>query len=212
MRFLRPGTAPVRESDTAAPQELDWPVGVRRYSYRKSPDLPAGNFPGHDNIQIAFNVLPYAQKKYNLTTPGTMPGFVSTQDMDYEYALNRVAAQYGGGVEIWRLAAPGMPLKHFYPRQPKSVMDGPVADGKLVIRRDGSTLLYECAIPWTEMPAVKRRIDAGQTVKFSYRVNDETAGPTMELSKGRSVVKRNGSFHVDWLEHWANELEFGVQK
>jgi hypothetical protein len=34
----------------------------------------------------------------------------------------------------------------------------------------------------------------------------------MELSRGRSVAKRNGSFHVDWVEHWANELEFGAER
>jgi hypothetical protein len=34
----------------------------------------------------------------------------------------------------------------------------------------------------------------------------------MELSKGRSVAKQNGiTFHPDWKEHWANELEFGFQ-
>ena len=211
VRIPHPSIAPFQNSETTTAHELTWPEGVRRYSYRRNPELPAGNFPGHDNIQIAFNVLPYSKKKYNLTTPGTMPGFVSTQDMDYEYALNKVAPQYGGGTEIWRLAFPGMPLKHFYPRQPRSPFDGPVNGGKLVIRRDGGTLVYECSIPWSEMPAVKARIDARQTVKFSYRVNDETSGPTMELSKGRSVAKRNGSFHVDWVEHWANELEFGCQ-
>jgi hypothetical protein len=34
----------------------------------------------------------------------------------------------------------------------------------------------------------------------------------MELSKRRSVAKRNASFHVDWIEHWANELEFAFEK
>ena len=191
---------------------LTWPAGVRRYSYRKDPDLPAGNAPGHDNVQIAFNVLPPSKKRYAETVPGVMPGFVTTQDMDYEYALNEVAPQYGGGTEIWRLAAPRMPLKHYYPRQPKSPFDGPVKGGTLVIRRDGATLVYEAAIPWTEMPEVKEKLETGRTIKFSYRVNDNAQGPTMELSKGRSAAKRNGSFHVDWAEHWANEIEFGAQR
>ncbi|MBV9852823.1 MAG: hypothetical protein JO250_24455, partial [Armatimonadetes bacterium] len=212
VRLKNPQIAPVREGDTDTPQALDWPAGVRRYSYRRNPELPAGNFPDHDNVQIAFNVLPPERKKFAPTVPGVMPGFVTTEDMDYEYALNQVAPQYGGGTEIWRLAAPGMPLKHFYPRQPKSPLDGPVSGGRLVIRRDGGTLLYECAIPWAEMPEAKRRLDAGQTVKFSFRVNDNAGGPTMELSNGRSVAKRNGSFHVDWAEHWANELEFGAER
>jgi len=183
-------------------QELTWPAGVRRYSYRRGPELPAGNAPRHDNVQIAFNVLPPDEKPWYPCPPGTMPGFIGYYDTDYEYALNPVAAQYGGGVEIWRLRVPGMPHKHFYPREPKSPYDGPVKDGRLVIRRDGNMRIVEAAIPWREIPEVKRRIDAGQTIKFSYRVNDNGSAACLELARGRSVAKRNGSFLVDWTEHW----------
>ena len=55
-------------------------------------------------------------------------------------------------------------------------------------------------------------MDAGQTIKFSYRVNDNSTNDCMELSKGRSVSKINGSFMVDWRLHWANELEFSFEK
>jgi len=191
---------------------MTWPPGVRRYSYRKDPDLPSGNFPNHDNVQIGFNVLPAAEKPLYPCPPGTMPGYISTRDTDYEYALNAVAPKYGGGTEIWRLAVPGMPRKHFYPRQGKSPKDGPVKDGNLVMARDGTTRFVECAIPWTELPDVKKRLDAGQTVKFSFRVNDNAGVGCMELSRRRSVAKRSGSFHVDWGEHWANELEFAFEK
>ena len=105
-----------------------------------------------------------------------------------------------------------MPHKHFYPRQPKAPGEGPVKEGKLVIMRDGATRITECAIPWTELPDVKKRLDAGQTVKFSFRVNDNSNVGCMELARGRSVSKRGGSFHSDWLEHWANEIEFGFEK
>ena len=50
------------DKNTGAKTEQIWPEGVRRYSYRKDPELPSGNTPGHDNIQIAFNVLPEAAK------------------------------------------------------------------------------------------------------------------------------------------------------
>jgi hypothetical protein len=70
----------------------------------------------------------------------------------------------------------------------------------------------EAAIPWSEMPHVKQALDAGQNVKFSFRVNDNAGGGTMELSRERSVAKKNASFRVDWIEHWANELEFGWGK
>jgi len=191
---------------------LKWPEGVRRYSYRKRPELPAGNAPNHDNVQIAFNVLAPQEKPWRPFPPGTMPGFVTYKDTDYEYALNQVAPKYGGGVEIWRLEVPGMPHKHFYPRQPKSPKDGPVKDGQLKFVRDGNTLVVEAAIPWSEIPDVKRRLDEGKPIKFSYRVNDNAGKGCMELSRLRSVARRNGSFHVDWVEHWANELEFALEK
>ena len=192
--------------------ELVWPKNVRRYSYRKDPELPSGNFANHDNIQIAFNVLDEEQKDLYPYPPGTMSGYTNYQCTDYEYALNPVAAKYGGGTEIWRLRAPGMPHKHFFPRQGASPQDGPVKNGALVITRAGNTRIIETAIPWSELPEVKRKLDAHQTIKFSYRVNDDSSNDCMELSNGRSVSKINGSFMVDWKLHWANELEFSFEK
>ena len=192
--------------------DMTWPEGVRRYSYRTDPDLPAGNFPNHDNVQIAFNVLQDADKDMLPNPPGTPYHYTGYQCSDYEYALNPVAEKFGGGTEIYRLRKPGMPPKHHYPRQPKSPADGAVKDGKLVITRDGNTRMVECAIPWSEMPHVKAKLDAGEPIKFSYRVNDNAGGPCMEISRERSVAKRNGSFKVDWVEHWANEVEFSFEK
>lgn len=40
-------------------------------------------------------------------------------------------------------------------------------------------------------------MDAHQTIKFSYRVNDNSSNDCMEPSKERSVSKINGSFMVD---------------
>lgn len=58
----------------------------------------------------------------------------------------------------------------------------------------------------------KKRLDKGEKIKFSFRVNDNTGVGCMELSKDRSVAKQGLSFHVDWVEHWANEVEFGFEK
>ncbi len=190
--------------------ELDWPSGVRRFSYRKDPDLPSGN--DTDNVQIAFNVVPQNKKRYYVAPPGTLPKFMVYPDTDYEYALNQVAPKYGGGTEIWRLYAPDIPRKHFYPRQPAAPHDGgPVKNGKLAMTRQDNTRIVEMALPWSEIPDVKRRLDAGENIKFSFRVNDNK-GPAYELATGRSVSKDNAlAFHDDWRTHWANELEFGFE-
>jgi hypothetical protein len=190
---------------------LNWPDGVRRFSYRKDPDLPAGI--GTDNVQIAFNVLPPDRKYWRSHPKGVMPRYMMYPDTDYEYALNTVAAAHGGGTEIWRLQAPGTPRKHFYPRQPKANVDGgPVKSGKLVTRRQGQVRVVEMFLPWTEIPEVKRCLDTGQPIKFSFRVNDND-GPAYELAQGRSVSKENNlAFHNDWVTHWANELEFAFAR
>lgn len=187
---------------------LTWPAGVRHFSYRKHFDIPSGGGE-HDNVQIAFNVL--TQKPWLSNPPGVMPRFITYWDTDYEYALNPVADQYGGGAEIWRLQYPGMPRKHFFPRQPSSPIDGgPVHNGKLVMRRTGNTRIVESAIPWSEIPSVHERILSGKTIKFTCRINDNK-GPAHELAAGRSVSITNSiTFHDDWKTHWGNELEFSA--
>jgi len=189
---------------------LVWPDGVRRFSYRKDPDLPAGN--GTDNLQIAFNVLPAERKPLLSHPPGTMPRFMVYADTDYEFALNPVAPRYGGGTEIWCLQRPGMTRKHFYPRQPKAPQDGgAVRDGQLIIWRDETTRYVEASIPWSCMPEVKQKLLVGQPVKVSVRVN-HNVGEAMELAAGRSVSKTNfWTFHNDWTTHWANEVQFVLE-
>ena len=205
-----PAYAKIAVPEALNKKELDWPAGVPRYSYRKRPELPSGD--RHDNVQIAFNVLPDDEKPDLMNPPGTMPKYEAYPDTDYEYALNPIAAEYGGGTEVWRLTYPGMPRKHFYPRQPKSKFDGAVKNAQLVETRDGNTRIVEAAIPWTEIPEVKKRLEAGETIKFSYRVNDN-GGPSYELATDRSVSKANMlAFHNDFATHWANELEFKFEK
>lgn len=195
-------------------KELRWPEDVRHFSYRRWPDLPSGQ-PARpvDNVLIAFNAIPLEKDDWLTSLPGRMPKFVWYKCTDYEFALNKVAEEFGGGTEIWKLQSPGMPFKHFFPRQPKYPSDGPVKDGQLVIVHEGNTRIVETAIPWSAIPHVKKLMDEGKTVKFSYRVNNDKGGPTMELAKDRSVSKiNNQAFHPNWEEHWANEVEFGFEK
>lgn len=207
-----PSFAKMVFSDEVKKEELRWPEGVRRFSYRKRPDLPAGYPESHDNVQLAFNVLPPSEKPWLPSPPGTPSRWMMYYDTDYEYALNEVASKYGAGTEIWRLQTPGMPTKHFYPRQPKSPFDGAVKDGKLVMRRDGNMRIVEVALPWSEIPGVKKSLDAGENIKFSFRINDN-GGTSYELATERSVSKANSTtFHNNWQTHWSNEVEFGFQK
>jgi hypothetical protein len=204
---------------TFTPSELiekktyPWTEGVRRFSYRKRPWLPSGNTPAFDNVQLGFNVLPDAEKPLSSKLPGTPEKFIAYADTDYEFALNQVAPEYGGGYEVIRLRYPGMPNKHYYPRQGKAPNDGAAPNARLAVTRDGDSRFVEAALPWNEIPGVKAKLDAGEPIKFSFRVNDGGAGNLcLELSRHRSVAKINNSFKVEWIEHWANELEFGWEK
>jgi hypothetical protein len=193
-------------------REHRWPKGVRRFSYRRWPDIPS-SMPqiARDNVLIAFNAIPLGEDGWESHLPGRMPKFIWYKTTDYEFALNKVAGRYGGGTEIWRQWLVGMTYKHFYPRQPKSPQEGP-AKGKLEIRYVPGTRIVECALPWSEIPHVEKLRDAGQCVKFSFRVNHETRGPDMELSRGRSAAEGlSPSFHPNWVPHWPNELEFGFE-
>jgi len=201
-----------RDGKVIKREKLSWPEGVRRFSYRKWPQTPFSGWQGgyYDALQIAFNVLPPAQKALYEFPQGTMPHFMSGADTDYEYFLHAVNTQYGGGTELWRLLCPGMPRKHYFPREPKSPIDmGPVANGQLAIRQEGNTRLVECAIPWEEIPAVRQALDAGRPIKFAVRYCDDQ-GAIYYSSEKRSVARRNYlAFHgyEDWA-NWSNDVEF----
>jgi len=191
-----------------------WPEGVRRFSYRRWPALPSG-YGRHsiDNVLIAFNAIPLGEDGWLSHLPGRMPKFVTFKSTDYQYALNPVAPPFGGGTEIWRLEAPGMPRKHFYPRQPRHAREGAVESGRLAVRYEAGWRIVECAIPWPELPHVKQLLDAGKTVKFSFAVHHDGGGPTLQLAMHRSAAEGlSRSFHPDWQEHWPNEIEFGFEK
>ena len=187
-----------------------WPDGVRRYSYRRRPELPCGL--GHDNIQIAFNVLPDEAKPWHPAAPGMFKGYSSYWDSDYVFCLNPVAPQYGGGTEVWRERAPNLPNKHYFPHAANGPGEGAAATAKLTVTREGDELVYVASIPFAEMPEVGAARAAGRPVKFSCRINDNAGGAVSELSYRRSVARRNLSFKPDWTEHWANELVFNWEE
>ncbi len=190
-----------------------WPDGVRHFSYRRWPATPS-SIPqrSFDNVLIGFNPIPMQEDEWQTHLPGRMPKFVWYKSTDYEYALNKVAEEYGGGTEIWRLLAPDMPYKHFYPRQPEHPLEGPVKEGKLEVRYDSGTRIVECALPWSEIPEVEQLMQKGKTVKFGFHVNHEERGPDMELAMNRSAAEgMSSAFHPNWQRSWPNEIEFGFE-
>ncbi len=211
--WLLPGLTPRLPANVKAAilehvelEKLQWPTGVRRFSYRKNPVLPHG--PGFDNLQIAFNVLPAADKPLAPYPPGTIPGFIAYYTNDYEYALNQVAAKYGGGYEIWRCRHPKLPNKHFYPRQLPSRMDGAVP-GKLVVKYADGARFVEAAIPWSEIPEVRARMATGKPLKFDVVVNDDGGARGLQLSRDKSVSRPGLGCKPDWYQRWNTEIQFG---
>lgn len=193
--------------------EHRWPAGVRRSSYRRWPAIPS-SMPqaAFDNVLLAFNVIPPAEKDWLTHLPGRFPGFIWRKTTDYEYALNKVADEFGGGTEIWRLLSPGMPYKHFFPRQPKHPLEGAVTGGQLVVRYDAGWRIVEAAIPWSEIPHVQARRAAGETIKFNFKVNDDADSPDLMLAMDRSAAEGiSHSFHPNWIRQRPNELEFGFE-
>ncbi len=195
-------------------EELRWPAGVRRFSYRKDPPLPIAD--DVESVQIGFNVLPVEKTDWLDYPKGTMPGFICAKSADYEYVMKQVGEKHGGGVELFRLAAPGVPRKHYYPREPKVAPPGkdggPVDAGKLSIVRDGNTRIVECSLPWSEVPDVKQKLDAGEPIKFTFRVSENKA-PSYESNQDRSVSKGDTyAMHNYWQTSWAVETEYAFEK
>ncbi|HEV7299848.1 MAG TPA: hypothetical protein VGN72_10820 [Tepidisphaeraceae bacterium] len=205
------GASMIALTKVEAMTEHRWPENVRRFSYRKRPELPSSDGSVRlDNVLIGFNPIPTGEDGWLAHLPGRPPKLTVYKSTDYEYALNKVADEHGGGTEVWRLEVPGMPRKHFYPRQPAHAKDGPVSAARLAIAHDGGTRYVEAAIPWAEIPHVRERMQRSEPLKFSFRVNNDAGGPDMELSMRRSIAEgMSRSFHPDWATHWPNELEFG---
>ena len=191
-------------------ETLTWPEGVRHYTYRMRPHMVSGD--RTDNIQLAFNVIPAGEKGMLEYSAGTMPRFQAWKCTDYEHVFNKVAETHGGGSEVWRLLAPGVPRKHFYPRQPKAPVDGgPVPEGKFVMKHEGSTRIMEAALPWSEIPLVKEKMLKKEPVQLTFRINDN-GGSAFELASKRSVSKINTyALHDLWALSWSTEIEFGFE-
>jgi hypothetical protein len=210
----RPKNAAPTPTDHEGFEMLTWPSGVRRYTYRRFPDLPDGQGGrSFDNVLLGFNPISLEEDETQLAhLPGVPKYFSGYESVDYEFALNKVAAEYGGGTEIWRLQTPEMIRKHFYPRQPEHPEEGPVEGGRLEVRYEENSRIVECAIPWEELTEVKKQMERGETVKLGYRVN-YSQGKHIALGMNRSAIVGAGhSYHPDGKSGPHVELEFGFEE
>ncbi len=175
-----------------------------RHVYKK---VPWTEFPwSGDTFQFSLDLIDGYFFNMKPDTDRVPYGFHAMPDADYEYAAY---ACTDGGTELWRILAPGVPRGHHYPRQPRAKYDqGPVAGGKLAVRRDGKTTVYEVALPWAEMKldsvpwksleTEPWRPEPGQTFGFLFRANNNE-GPALAFGADKSATKTNGlSLHPYW--------------
>ncbi|MBR5605722.1 MAG: hypothetical protein IKW70_04745 [Verrucomicrobia bacterium] len=68
--------------------------------------------------------------------------------------------------------------------------------------------VYECRVPWSQIPRIHALILKGKPIRFNYRVS--AGGRVWELACGRSVsrLRSRGGGPL----RWSNELLFGVEK
>ena len=68
--------------------------------------------------------------------------------------------------------------------------------------------IYECRVPWSQIPRIHALILKGKPIRFNYRVS--AGGKVWELACGRSVsrLRSRGGEPL----RWSNELLFGVEK
>ncbi|HUU35219.1 MAG TPA: hypothetical protein VMW48_14235, partial [Vicinamibacterales bacterium] len=166
--------------------------GDATYVYKSVPwnDAPWAG----DVLQMGFDVLPDYAYNLKLDNDRVPWGFHAMPDTDYEYS---VYACPDGKSELWRLLAPGVPRGHYYPRQPRAKMDQcAVAKSRHAVKREGTIIIYEAAIPWAELKQWKPK--AGQTFGCTFRIGNNK-GPSINFGANKSAVKTNGlSLHPYW--------------
>lgn len=110
--------------------------------------------------------------------------------------------------ELLRLQAPGVARHNNYPFSPKQPNDQKlINEAKLVIKRNGNTVVYECAIPWSELSTVDPKI--GKAVLFSpFYMNKGKI--SLEWTDGKSVSSNRAiRMHPTWKKLSSLETAWG---
>jgi hypothetical protein len=124
-------------------------------------------------------------------------GFHVVPDTDYEFSLYGCE---GGGSELWRHLAPGLPRIHDFPRQPRGEnTTGVVKDARHVVKREGRFYLYEAAIPRSALSDLK--LQAGTNFGLVFKIGNGD-GASVESGTDKAVTKTNSlSLHPYWNPH-----------
>jgi hypothetical protein len=130
-------------------------------------------------------------------------------DTDYEYA---VWAAPDGGAEIWRNYAVGQRwVRHYAPRTvPKGAYDGVPKGAQAVVRKQGDDVIYEVALPYTDMPQLKpEMLAAGKTICLTFKL----PGSNVKFGAGKSATRPNGMSTLPrWETSPSNEIRWGLAK
>ncbi|MBM2810128.1 MAG: hypothetical protein HW416_887, partial [Chloroflexi bacterium] len=156
------------------------------YVYRDSPEIPTvPDLPfipfRRDRLQIGLDVT---DDWHDLASDSDrVPyGFHAVPDTDYEYALYMTR---GGGSELWRLLAPGVPRIHDFPRVPRGPRTtGPVPGARNAVKLDGDVYTYEMAIPRDELANLS--LAPGARFGLTVRAGNQRGG-NVDYGPGKAV-------------------------
>lgn len=141
-----------------------------------------------NTLQFGFDAIPgFEHHDIFVDTDRVPAGFHAMPDTDFEFGVYQCE---DGKPEIWRALAPGIPRSHYFPHQPRSSNDqGPVKDGKAVVKRNGTETIYEVAIPLSKLEGWKP--EAGKDFGFMFRFTAQE-GPSITFGSDKSASKSNG--------------------
>jgi hypothetical protein len=161
----------------------------------RQPGLPTIPF-RRDRLQLGFDVTE-GWHDMDGDADRVPYGFHAVPDTDYEFSLYGCE---GGGSELWRHLAPGLPRIHDFPRQPRGEnTTGVVKDARHIVKRDGRIYVYEAAIPRSALSDLK--LQAGSNFGFIFKIGNGD-GVNVESGTDKAVTKTNSlSLHPYWNPH-----------
>lgn len=181
--------------------------GSQETVYKMGPLSPMVSSP--DMLQIAFDF----ERNLDDFLPPDDPMYRQWpfRETDYEYSLYPTKEN---DAECWRLYAPNTYYQcHVAPFSPNPYSaQGVVDTSQAVTVHDGKQWIFEWAIPWSEMPLLKRSLTPGRVIDFAYKMRRD--GGDYYSTQMRSACKRNGpSWHPDYMwENWSVDTEWGFEE